>query len=116
MAGTHTSSDAFEPSLFLKSLFTSVRHELRKDEEISQSTDRQSDPAAATATLAAEAALLEGRLSLLREAIETVDARIHATSETLRRLQLSVAGSPDNEAPAGREGGARLDHSTPGRA
>jgi hypothetical protein len=116
MAGTHTSSDAFEPSLFLKSLFTSVRHELRKDEEIPQSADRQSDPAAATATLVAEAALLEGRLSLLREAIETVDARIHATSETLRRLQLSVAGSPDNEAPAGREGGARLDHSTPGHA
>ncbi len=78
-------------------------------------THRMPDPAAAAAALAAEAALLEGRLSLLREAIETVDARIHAVSETLRRLKLSVAGPHDNEAPAGREGGARLHHSTPGR-
>ena len=77
-------------------------------------THRMSDPAAAAAALAAEAALLEGRLSVLREAIETVDARIHAVSETLRRLRLSAAGSSDNEAPAGREGGARIVPSTPG--
>ena len=81
-----------------------------------RSTDRQADPSAATASLAAEAALLEGRLSLLREAIDTVDARIDAVSETLRRLQRSVAGPTDGETPPGQESGTGLDHSTTGRA
>jgi hypothetical protein len=76
------------------------RRELGKGEEMpGGSTDRQTDPAAATASLAAEAALLEGRLSLLREAIDTVDARIEAVSEALRRLQQSVVEPADGEAP-----------------
>ncbi|MFD7711670.1 hypothetical protein ACFV6E_38020 [Streptomyces sp. NPDC059785] len=52
-----------------------------------RSADPQTDLAGATVSLAAEAALLEGRLSLLREALETVDARIDAVSETLGRLR-----------------------------
>ncbi|WP_454315288.1 hypothetical protein [Streptomyces phaeoluteigriseus] len=71
---------------------------------------------AATASLAAEAALLEGRLSMLREAIETVDARIDAVSETLRRLRHSAAAHSVNEAPADQESGTGIDHSTSGRA
>ncbi|MFH8702872.1 hypothetical protein [Streptomyces rubrogriseus] len=66
---------------------------------MSRSTDRQIDPAAATTSLAAEAALLEGRLSLLREAIDSVDARIDAVSETLRRLQRPATGPTDGETP-----------------
>ncbi|MFF6815610.1 hypothetical protein ACFZAG_37940 [Streptomyces sp. NPDC012403] len=92
-----------------------MRLALRKDEGMSRSTDRQTDPVAVTTSLAAEAALLEGRLSLLREAIETVDARIDAVSETLRRLHRSAAGPTDSAAPAGRESGIGLDHSTKGR-
>ncbi|KMS68734.1 MULTISPECIES: hypothetical protein [Streptomyces] len=80
-----------------------------------RSTDRQTDPAAATASLAAEAALLEGRLRLLREAINTVDARIDAVSETLRRLQHSVAAPADGQKHPGGAGDTRLDHSTTGR-
>ncbi|MGW4088130.1 hypothetical protein ACWEGS_34500 [Streptomyces sp. NPDC004822] len=64
------------------------------------STDRQTDPAAVTASLAAEAALLEGRMSLLREAIHSVDARIDALSETLRRLRCPATGPTDGEAPS----------------
>lgn len=70
---------------------------------MSRSTDRQTDPAAATASLAAEAALLEGRLSLLREAIDSVDARIDAVSETLRRLQRPATGPTDGETPEERK-------------
>ncbi|MGW4549011.1 hypothetical protein ACWEN4_21965 [Streptomyces violaceorubidus] len=80
---------------------------------MSRSTDRQTDPAAATASLAAEAALLEGRLTLLREAIDSVDARIDAVSETLRRLQRPVSG-PTDEAPERQDGGAGLDRSKRG--
>ncbi|MFJ8792458.1 hypothetical protein [Streptomyces sp. NPDC102462] len=76
-----------------------------------RSTDRQTEPAAVTASLATEAALLEGRLSLLREAIDTVDARIDAVSETLRRLQRSVAGPADGEPRSGEGDGSGLDHS-----
>ncbi|TXS41790.1 hypothetical protein [Streptomyces sp. OR43] len=53
---------------------------------MSPSTDRQTDPAATIASLAAEAALLQGRLIVLREAIDTVDARIDTVSKTLGRL------------------------------
>jgi hypothetical protein len=101
---------------FWKSPFANLRHELRKDEGMPRSTDRQTDPAAATASLGAEAALLEGRLSLLREAIDTVDARIDAVSKTLRGLQRSVAEPTDVEVPPGLAGGNGLDHSTTGRA
>ncbi|GGW79343.1 MULTISPECIES: hypothetical protein [Streptomyces] len=83
---------------------------------MSRSTDRQTDPAAATASLAAEAALLEGRLSMLREAIDSVDARIEAVSETLRRLQRSATGPTNGEAPARQASGAGLDPSKTGRA
>ncbi|PPS85375.1 hypothetical protein [Streptomyces sp. MH60] len=83
---------------------------------MSQSTDRQTDPAAATASLAAEAALLEGRLSLLREAIDSVDARIDAVSESLRRLRRPVTGPTDGEAPEGQESGAGPGRSQRGRA
>ncbi|MGW3729776.1 hypothetical protein [Streptomyces sp. F001] len=46
--------------------------------------DQHSGPAAASVSLAAEAALLEARLRLLQEAIDTVDARIEAMSDALR--------------------------------
>ncbi|MCX4706395.1 hypothetical protein [Streptomyces sp. NBC_01373] len=49
-------------------------------------SDQHSDPAAASVSLAAEAALLEARVRMLQEALETVDARIEAVSETLRQL------------------------------
>ncbi|MFG3108067.1 hypothetical protein [Streptomyces tendae] len=84
-----------------------------------RSTDRQTDPAAATASLAAEAALLEGRLSLLREAIDSVDARIDAVSETLRRLQRPATGPTDGKTPEAteeRKSGAGPDRSQRGRA
>ncbi|MFG2944836.1 hypothetical protein [Streptomyces adustus] len=68
------------------------------------STDRQTDPSAVSASLAAEAALLEGRLSLLREAIDTVDARIDAVSEALSRLQHSVTGPADRKPRSGEAG------------
>ncbi|MFI8485465.1 hypothetical protein [Streptomyces rubrogriseus] len=82
---------------------------------MSRSTDRQTDPAAATASLAAEAALLEGRLSLLREAIDSVDARIDAVSETLRRLQRPATGPTDGETPEEQESGTGPDRSKRGR-
>ncbi|MFK0120837.1 hypothetical protein [Streptomyces sp. NPDC090994] len=72
-----------------------------------RSTDRPADPAAATASLAAEAALLEGRLNLLREAIGTVDARIDAVSETLSRLRRSVAAPTDGAASPDEEPATR---------
>jgi hypothetical protein len=77
-----------------------------------RSTDRQTDPAAAIASLATEAALLEARLRLLREAIDTVDARIDAVSETLRKLRHSVTGPADGEARSGEASDTGLDHST----
>ncbi|WP_037868983.1 hypothetical protein [Streptomyces sp. NRRL S-813] len=80
-----------------------------------RSTDRQADPATATASLVAEAALLEGRLRLLREAINTVDARIEAVSETLRQLQHSGAGPAEGREHPGEAGDTRLDHSATGR-
>jgi hypothetical protein len=49
-------------------------------------SDNYSDPAA-WVSLATEAALLEARLRMLREALDTVDARIEAVSETLRQLR-----------------------------
>lgn len=114
MAGTHVSR-CVRAIAVSRAPFTSSRPEPRKDEGTPRSTDRQTDPVAVTTSLAAEAALLEGRLSLFREAIETVDARIDAVSETLRRLQRSAAGPTGSAAPAGRESGIGLDHSTAGR-
>ncbi|MEV5840368.1 hypothetical protein AB0M32_00195 [Streptomyces sp. NPDC051985] len=68
-----------------------------KDGSMPRSTDRRTDPAAVTASLAAEAALLEGRMSVLREAIDSVDARIDAVSETLRRLRHPMTGATDDD-------------------
>jgi hypothetical protein len=48
------------------------------------------DHAAISATLAAEAALLEAHERLLREALDTVDARIGAVSAALRQLRRSA--------------------------
>ncbi|WP_328843228.1 hypothetical protein [Streptomyces sp. NBC_00258] len=67
---------------------------------MTRSAERRTDPAAVTVSLAAEAAVLEGRLGVLREAIDEVDTQIHAVSEKIRRLARSVAGSGDTEAPA----------------
>ncbi|MFJ8107677.1 hypothetical protein [Streptomyces sp. NPDC096132] len=66
---------------------------------MSRDPDQHFDPAAAGVSLAAEAALLEARLRLLQEAIDTVDARIRATSEALRRLR------PADALPAGSNSG-----------
>jgi hypothetical protein len=79
------------------------------------SRDARTDPAVTTASLAAEAALLEERLSLLREAIDAVDARIHAVSTRLRRLQPPVPGPPEGQAPSGGGVDAGLDRSATGR-
>jgi hypothetical protein len=92
-----------------------IRRKLRKDERMTRSTDQQADPSATTASLAAQAALLEGRLRLLREAINTVDARIAAVSETLRRIQRSGDGPADDREHPGEAGDTRRDHSATGR-
>jgi hypothetical protein len=90
---------------------TELRHEPREDGKTLRGTDRQADPAAATASLAAEAALLEGRLSQLREAIHTVDARIESISETLRRLRHTASGPDDGESRSGDSDDADPGHS-----
>ncbi|WP_264349546.1 hypothetical protein [Streptomyces milbemycinicus] len=48
---------------------------------------QHSDPAAACVSLAAEAALLEARLQMLQEAIDTVDTRIKSVSDALRHTR-----------------------------
>ncbi|MEU9788102.1 hypothetical protein AB0H92_45340 [Streptomyces phaeochromogenes] len=48
-------------------------------------------------SLAAEAALLEGRLRLLQEAIDTVDTRIKAVSDTLRLLHRASSASDQGQ-------------------
>ncbi|WP_046732468.1 hypothetical protein [Streptomyces humi] len=72
---------------------------------------RRADPATVTVLLAAEAAVIEGRLGVLREAIDEVDARIRAVSEKIRRLP--AAG--DHEAPAADEGSATGLAASPAR-
>jgi hypothetical protein len=57
--------------------------------------DGHSDPAATGVSLAAEAALLEGRLRMLREAIDTVDARIATISDALRQLRSTSSASSE---------------------
>ncbi|MDH6553780.1 hypothetical protein M2164_008197 [Streptomyces sp. SAI-208] len=52
---------------------------------MTRDADRRTDPAAVTVVLAAEAAVLEGRLGVLRKEIAEVDARIHAVSEKIKR-------------------------------
>ncbi|MEU6707823.1 hypothetical protein [Streptomyces wuyuanensis] len=60
----------------------------------SRDPDQPPDPAASAVLLATEAALLEGRLRLLREALDTVDARMEAVSDTLRRLRHAASATP----------------------
>lgn len=69
---------------------------------MTRDADRRTDPADATVLLAAEAAVLEGRLGVLREAIDEVDARIHAVSEEISRLP----AASDHEASPSDEGSA----------
>ncbi|MEV7074249.1 hypothetical protein ACIQJT_34040 [Streptomyces sp. NPDC091972] len=52
---------------------------------MTRDTDRRTDPAAVAVLLAAEAAVLEGRIGMLRREIDEVDARIHAVSEKIKR-------------------------------
>jgi prefoldin subunit 5 len=54
---------------------------------MSRDPDKHFDPAAASVSLAAEAALLEARIHLLQEEIDTVDARIEVVSDALRLLR-----------------------------
>ncbi|MFJ3671164.1 hypothetical protein ACIPSE_32355 [Streptomyces sp. NPDC090106] len=65
---------------------------------MARSADCRTDPAAVTVSLAAEAAVLEGRLGVLREAIHEVDAQIHAVSERIGRLLRPGAGPGQGEA------------------
>ncbi|MFJ4624417.1 hypothetical protein [Streptomyces sp. NPDC088812] len=72
------------------------------------------DTAAAGVTLAAEAAVLEARAHLLREAIDTVDARMRETSEKLCRLRLSCPAPAAEEAQRQDGGDRRADLPFPG--
>jgi len=65
-----------------------------------QDPDQHSTPAAASVSLAAEATLLEGRLRLLQEAIDTVDTRIKAVSDTLRLLRRASSASVSDQGPS----------------
>jgi hypothetical protein len=60
------------------------RPDQRPDQQLAEYRDRCPDPAAGV-LLAAEAAVLEARVRLLREALAGVDARIAAVTEELRR-------------------------------
>lgn len=69
--------------------------------------DEHSDPATASVSTAAAAALLEARLRMLQEAFDTVDARMKTVSDTLRllrRTSFASAEAPHSEksrAPSG---------------
>ncbi|MQY34013.1 hypothetical protein SRB17_19790 [Streptomyces sp. RB17] len=66
--------------------------------------DEHSDPAVTSVSLAAEAALLEARLRMLREELGHVDVRIKAISDTLRLLggvAPASAETPDGEERCG---------------
>ena len=65
-----------------------------EDRMMPRRPDGHSDPAAGV-SLAAEAALLEGRLRMLREAIDTVDARIATISDALRQLRSTSSASSE---------------------
>ncbi|MFI8536220.1 hypothetical protein ACIGMX_38980 [Streptomyces aquilus] len=69
---------------------------------MTRDADRRTDPAAVTVSLAAEAAVLEGRLGVLLEAMDEVDARIRAVSEKISRLPAAGdhVASPVDEAHA----------------
>ncbi|WP_097273192.1 hypothetical protein [Streptomyces sp. TLI_55] len=55
--------------------------------------DRRTDPADVTVLLAAEAAVLEGRLGVLRKAIAERDARIHAVGSVQRAREALMPGT-----------------------
>ena len=72
-----------------------VRCGPRRDAPMARSADHPAEPV--TVSLAAEAILLEERMSLLREAIDTVDAEIAAVSRKLRAVR---ADQRDRHAPS----------------
>lgn len=77
--------------------------------------DRHSDLATASVSLATEAALLDARLRMLREAIDTVDAHIEAVSDALRLLRRTPSASAraaDNEDHCGSPGRQDADDLT----
>ncbi len=77
--------------------------------------DRHSDLTAASVSLATEAALLEARLRMLREAIDAVDARIEAVSDALRLLHRTPSASAraaDSEDHCGSPGRQDADDLT----
>ncbi|MER8047297.1 hypothetical protein [Streptomyces sp. NPDC094032] len=82
---------------------------------MTRNADRPADPAAVTVSLAAEAAVLEGRIGILREAIDEVDAQIHAVCDRIRRLERPMAASGDGESPPGEGSGTGLTSSPAGR-
>ncbi|MER5915520.1 hypothetical protein ABT124_35075 [Streptomyces sp. NPDC001982] len=55
--------------------------------------EKHTDPAAASVSLAAEAALLEARLHILQQEIGMLDARIATVSDALRLLHGAPAAS-----------------------
>ncbi|MGW1886621.1 hypothetical protein [Streptomyces sp. NPDC001970] len=75
--------------------------------------DKHPDPATASVSLAAEAALLEARMRMLHEALDTVNACIKAVSDTLYQLHrsASAANAADHEDHGGSSG--RDDPSLP---
>ncbi|MEV6655162.1 hypothetical protein [Streptomyces sp. NPDC051219] len=72
-------------------------------------------------SLAAEAALLEARLRMLREALDTVNSRIKAVSDTLHQLRRSAspadaADREDHGGSSGRDDAATTAGTPTGRA
>ncbi|WP_406103236.1 hypothetical protein OG698_13220 [Streptomyces sp. NBC_01003] len=57
--------------------------------------EEHSDPAFTSASLAAEAALLEARLRMLQEEIDQTDAGIETLSHTLRLLHRDASALAD---------------------
>lgn len=83
-------------------------------------SDQPSDPAVAAMSLATEAALLEARLRMLQDEIDTVDARIAAVSDALRLLRRApsaTAQGTDSEdhrtSPGQKNAGGLTDEASP---
>ncbi|MEV0227267.1 hypothetical protein [Streptomyces sp. NPDC050704] len=78
-----------------------------------RNSDQHPDPATASVSLAAEAALLEARLRMLQEALDTVDARIEAVSETLRQLRRATPPGAGEQEDCGGSSGETTSLLTP---
>ncbi|MFF5344024.1 hypothetical protein ACFY4H_25485 [Streptomyces althioticus] len=59
--------------------------------------DVYADPAGASVSLAAEAALLEARLGMLSDALHEVDARIKVVKDNLHKLRHSAPAADGRE-------------------